>query len=1373
MKYISSLLLLFSLAWGSPLSAQNVIIDEDFSDGDFTNNPTWTDTESKHIVNGSNLLQLDAPSNTDEAVITTPSSAAYGTWEAYVELDFDPSSSNLSRYYIVSDSQDMKGNLNGYYIQVGDTENEVSLYRQDGNSSTKIIDGTDDLVASAPVTVRIRATRDLDGTWELLTDASGGTSFTSQGTITDNTYSNSDYIGFFSDYTSTRSDLFQYDDITVTKVTPPLDVQSANVVDNQSIDVAFNLDIDASSVSASDFSINNGIGNPSSTSLPSSNVVRLNYNSPLPSDRYTVTINNVDDTDGNTIDSNTQTSFTLFGTLAEGDVIINEIMKDPPSGQEEYIELKNTTSKILNLQNWELGDDGGTSIISSGNVVLEADSFLVVSPDTATLSDDYGNRAYVEMGGLASFNNGGDVVQLNTGSGTQVDSLQYTGDWGGENVALERRSPTTSAAFQENWGNSPNPLGGTPGLINEIAEDTTPPDLENLIVASNQTLELAFSERLKNTTATNTANYSLSNGIGISSAQQTVGDSVQLSLSSALQNGTSYQLSIQNQQDIFGNTAANADTSFTYFEISAADSGDIFVNEFTYQPSPGNTEYVELYNPTSKSFNLQGWTLSDNRGNRDVITNSQFIVPPDSFAVIAPDNTLLSSNPDINLVVMSDLPALNNSGDNIVIRKGDGVLLDSLQYTDQWGGDEVALERRSVNASGVFMENWANSPNGIGTPGSANEVAGDDTPPFFAELFAPDSTTLQLVFSENITSASATDMQNYQISPSIGIQLISANDDSVTLSLSSPMTSGETYEVTASNISDIFGNVLSGATRGTEFLKIEGAQPRDIVINEILYNPGSGGKADFVELYNASNKNINLSNWLIGDASNQTTLNQNTQLRSGNYIVLTGSRIFASNTQNAIEVDDFPSLNNSTSDDVYIRTDEGRTIDSLRYSQSWGGSAEGTSLERKDPQAASNDPSNWQTSEATGGSSAGAQNISFQEDTDPPEVIFSKVLPSGNIEVRFSEFIDLTNNVQFSTGGQTLSVAQFDSTNANVIILSGGQSGSGGSNTITAQNLTDVKGNTNASSQIAIAQPLALSDVVINEIMFNPLDEPDDNRADQSEYLELRNTQDYAISLEGLFLHDAPDEDGNIRELVPVSTTAKWIPPNEEVLIYADESTTFGDSNIANFFEIQAPNLQSVIRVDRSSLSLASSDDAIFLADSTGATIDSVFYDETWHNPNIIDTRGVALERISPGGPSDNESNWSSSVNSKGGTPNEQNSIYQQNTQQSNNVGLSFTPNPFSPDNDGYEDNLFINYNLNHPDYLIDVQIFDRYGRPVRELADGKQAGLNGQLIWDGRKDDGSRNRIGIYIVVFEAYDSASGKDKSFKKTVVLARKLN
>src|SRR5699024_5649056 len=184
--------------------------------------------------------------------------------------------------------------------------------------------------------------------------------------------------------------------------------------------------------------------------------------------------------------------------------------------------------------------------------------------------------------------------------------------WGGDGVALERRSDTAPSIYRENFGNSPHPNGGTPGQPNAIGDDTTPPKLADLIIVDDRTLELNFSERLDDGQAIAAANYMITNGIDISQIQRTAADSIRLSLASPLQNNTGYQLTIRNQQDIFGNTATQIDTTFHFFKISPVDSGEVFITEFLYNPPADQTEYVELFNASSKSLNLQGWTLNDN-----------------------------------------------------------------------------------------------------------------------------------------------------------------------------------------------------------------------------------------------------------------------------------------------------------------------------------------------------------------------------------------------------------------------------------------------------------------------------------------------------------------------------------------------------------------------------------------------------------------------------------------------------------------------------------------------------------------------------------------------------------------------------------------
>jgi hypothetical protein len=329
---------------------------------------------------------------------------------------------------------------------------------------------------------------------------------------------------------------------------------------------------------------------------------------------------------------------------------------------------------------------------------------------------------------------------------------------------------------------------------------------------------------------------------------------------------------------------------------------------------------------------------------------------------------------------------------------------------------------------------------------------------------------------------------------------------------------------------------------------------------------------------------------------------------------------------------------------------------------------------------------------------------------------------------------------------------------------------------LSIQHIEDLKGNsiTHQSIPFTIFGDYHKGDIVINEIMYDPINNPDDNLPDQSEYIELRNTKDYAVSLQGITFHDAPDENGNVRTLTPVDTRQKYIASKGTALIYADKAAGFQQSRIARFFHLDEAPAHSIIRIDRKTLSLASSGDAVYLASGDGKTIDSVYYDESWQNPNLADSKGIALERINPNGPSNNASNWGSSTAEAGGTPGQENSLYQTPApKKRQKAGIHFSPNPFSPDGDGRDDHLFINYKLDEPDYLITVDIYDRFGRKVRTLANDKPAGLKGSLIWDGLKDDGSRNRIGIYIVIFKAYNAATGEKKVFKKTVVLARRLD
>lgn len=974
-----------------------------------------------------------------------------------------------------------------------------------------------------------------------------------------------------------------------------------------------------------------------------------------------------------------------------------------------------------------------------------------------------------------------------------IDSLSYEDGWGGEEISLERRTAAVTGLYRENWSDSPSEDKATPGLPNLIPEDETPPELDNLSVVNDSTLQLIFSERVVESPAINPENFSFTelpeasgNSLLPQSFNYLAPDTVIIAFSTKIprkETGTTYQLGVSNQTDVFGNTSGELIAEFFLIDLAEASRNGVIINEFMYEPDEDYTEFIELFNATDKNYDLRNWTLNDNTGNRRAISTSGLDLTLNSYLILAPDSSFLDLFPNRpTLILGSWFPSLNNSTDAIVIRNANGELIDSLTFTSEWGGEGVSLERRSPDHPSFYRENWGDSPSGTkSTPGLPNRIEQDNEPPVLEHAFITSPDSIQLIFNERVDSVLATDISNYSTSPSLSIaEVANYNGDSLSLVLSTSLSSGDTFTLTVTNKQDIFGNTLTSASVDLEYTVFSPVTPRDVIINEILYRRASAESAEFIELYNRTSDNFNLTGWTFSDATGSTTIPEGTVIKSNEYLVLTDSEEFASGStlakaklnENVVYLSGFPSLNDDE-DAIVIKDGNGMIVDSLFYRETWGGNKTGISLERKDPESASNDAGNWASSTSQTGNSAGAQSSIYQPDQTPPEIVFAKLQTDGKIYVAFSEFVRSSGTEPITVNEEPASITEYNEENANILIIGDGAYPTGAPLNIAFGQATDFRGNTSGELSIEVSQPLSKGSVVINEILFDPLANSDDNLPDQTEYIELYNRAKYAVSLEGFFIHDEPDENNEIRSVHPFNSEFRWIPSGETVVLYAeDQSSVFSESRLASYFELQNENDQFFIRTDRSNLSLASSDDAIYLADSTGLVIDSVFFDESWHNPNLYDVDGVALERIDPDSPSNDETNWSSSTHVSGGTPGSENSIYQQAGASPDDPGITFTPNPFSPDDDGFEDNLFINYKLEQPDYLLRVRVFDRYGREVRKLADGKQAGFEGSLIWDGLKDNGSKNRVGIYIVLFEAYNSAEGKNKTFKKTVVLAKRF-
>ncbi|MFU8859501.1 MAG: lamin tail domain-containing protein [Cyclonatronaceae bacterium] len=836
--------------------------------------------------------------------------------------------------------------------------------------------------------------------------------------------------------------------------------------------------------------------------------------------------------------------------------------------------------------------------------------------------------------------------------------------------------------------------------------------------------------------------------------------------------GSPSDLELTGISDFYGQGLAQTGIRIILYDYP--EYGGVVINEYLYDDTGGIPRYVELYNPGPGWYNLRNWELRDRGSVTRIISENNRTLEPGGYLVLTAHAQELQNRFGKGPWLRMDrFPSLNRaSSDQVRLLAPGGVLIDSLEYQPSvFDAGGRSVERRSPLVGSDYPENWGVSldVNG-GTPGLINTVQPPDTPPRLLEHRTPDSRTIALQFSRSMDRQTIRPGHIILI-PGItadSVQALSATEFLV--HLSGTMANTTEYLLDLNPVTDVFGNPLHRTEYAFIYYHIEEADYRDVVVNEILYRPLEGVAPRFIEVVNRSDKNIDLSGWTIGRSSATVGIPDSPDL-----ILLPGE--FAVFSARPGLPDMPPSVKHVTlnlpgfsrfGDSVFLKDRNEFLIDTLSYQPSWGGDSDGRSLERADPDAASNDPVNWKTHPT--GHSAGFENMSHEPDLTPPQVVKAVAQGPGTAEILFSEFLDTAFPPVISAAHRSVLIQDFDPFRSNRIIITLPEGIPDEETMIEINEAMDVAGNSAGLLQVPLAHTPRNGDLVINEIMYQPLQNRYGSYPDQSQYVEFLNRSERTVSLAGVHLHDETDKHGQVRSIEPQGGESAWLPPGGYGLIHADTAAVFEETSLARFFGLDFES--AWLQARRSTLNLTSAGRAVYLSGQNGLVLDSLTYSPGWHNPNVHDPRGISLERIHPGGPSDDARNWSSNVMPEGGTPGAPNSILQLPEPDDSNRSLTITPNPFSPDGDGFNDHLFISYRLDSPDYLVTIQIFDRYGRPVRRLVDRERAGFEGHFTWDGQTDSGITGRIGIYIILFYARDARNGKSLQIKQTAVLARPL-
>lgn len=1008
MKYIYWFLIILP-TWGH---AQ--VLQDDFTDGDFSNNPTWLGDVTDYRVNTSLELQLDAQGSSPAQLYTTATLADSVMWEFYLRLDFAPSGSNRAKIYLQADQPDLTASLNGYFLQVGESGNNdaLEIYRQTGNATQLLLRATDGAMANAPATARIQVIRDGNGDWAMYTDYTGGSNYVLQGTFSDNTHAQGGYFGLVSEFTSTRSDLFFYDDFSVgplfQDVTPPT-LDSAWVTNATTLALLLSEPIAPTSLAAATCTIPT-VGAATSLSLDPTNsrILRATLPQGLTSENlYTVQLAGVTDAAGNVLVPGATAAFTYyaFRMPQPGMLLINEIMADPTPAvglpEVEYVELYNASTDYILLS--DVAFVNSVIRIPLPSVPLAPGGYVIICSSAAEpLLRPFGEC--VPLPNFLPLVNTGDDLYLEAIPYYPLHAVTYTDEWYADptrsdgGYSLELINPTRLCLGAANWQASPSPTGGTPGQQN-AAFDPTPDGVAPTLIATQapaaDRVQLTFDEPLDATTATQPSLYRVGSIIPVT-VQLTAPDAVTLLLATPLTDGATYTVTATGVADCAGNAAGAQSLDVTYYATVRAAPFGVLITEIMADPTPPlglpELEYIELYNRSTQAVNLLDYALEvDNR----VAFLPAYVLLPDARVTLHPRSILEQFEAEVATLPLDDFPALSNGGATIRLRNDLGELLDRVAYTSAWYGDAgksdggFALEMVSTDNYCVGATNWraSHSPKG-GTPSAPNSVAEpirDTQPPRAVRAFPVTPTLVRVFFGERLDVGSAETVTQYGLSANASLPINTATvvDESamaVDLTLGAPLVLGERYTLTiAASLADCQGNV-SVSNQSLAVALPEVPAVGDVLINEVLFDPVAGG-SDYVELYNASDKVVNLGDcnlgrWEGGQLQGFEAIATDVLLFPGGYAVITPD-VLTTQAHYIEPLEASPALGLWVENELPTLPDDaggiallydGTALDALVYASDWHhpllADEEGVSLERLRWEAPTQSRDNWQSAPA-------------------------------------------------------------------------------------------------------------------------------------------------------------------------------------------------------------------------------------------------------------------------------------------------------------------------------------------------------------------------------------------------------------------------
>ena len=707
------LIFLLALTAGStPVRAQLL---DNFSDGDFTQNPYWFgDTAQFDVLN--NELHLNALSQTDTSFLSTPIQAPDSAlWEMTFRLEFNPSSSNYLRWFLLSDEPNLNAAQNAYFLQIGGASNDrISLRKRGFGNTTTLWESSDDFVDSDPVAFSLSVEYS-NGNWSIFKWS--GTLWNPVGTASDSLSRPYMNTGIWCRYTATRSDKFYFDDFYY-YFEPWVDNQDPfvthhSIPNSNQLNLTFNEEVFADNIRLKKWGTPNWFdAHPNQESGIS---FTLALDQTLQSGAlYQIELAEWSDLSGRTLD----TTWNLgFYRPRYRDLIFTEIMPDPNPPVElpdrEFIELYNRSAHEIDLGKLVLSvNDKEYPLPQIG---LSADSFLVLY-DAPALTNTSGS------------------LRLTDGSGRLIDAVTYSigqhtsrhkeeGGW-----SLTLNDTSRSCYGKTAWASSIHPQGGTPGKMGNLETITQPQNRWMHYSGDSLIYFVHWYHALDSVYWYVNQAEPVNKSVDVERILASPFNREQWRFSEPIpEEGIAFYwphgLRDCRQKHFWPDT-------LLIMPPSEADTSDWRINEIMFEPNDEEPEWIEIVNRSNKALDLSGLyigvynpTFQIFESLKRLLDGSRMVLPNELVVLANQEEPLWNAYLDIDsfqVVAADDWLTLLNDSMHVAFTTVGLEILETFSYHEEMhfpylnDTKGVSLERRSIESNANKSTSWHSGSIGSG-----------------------------------------------------------------------------------------------------------------------------------------------------------------------------------------------------------------------------------------------------------------------------------------------------------------------------------------------------------------------------------------------------------------------------------------------------------------------------------------------------------------------------------------------------------------------------------------------------------------------------------------------------------------------------------